>query len=87
MTCGTASCGASTIVACPSINNPPHFTAEELEALQKKKEERAEKKRQEKEFRAQVEVDTKAKLPDTTSKKAKLRLYIILLKLKINYKI
>ncbi|KAI4676873.1 hypothetical protein J4E81_011022 [Alternaria sp. BMP 2799] len=52
-----------------------------IEELKKKKEERAEKKRQRKEVRDEAKADTKAKLPDTTSKKAKLRLYITLLKL------
>jgi hypothetical protein len=60
------------------------LTAEQKEELQKKEEERAEKKQQRKEIRDEVKADTKAKIPDATSKKAKLRLYITLLKLKLH---
>jgi hypothetical protein len=85
--CGTSSaCSGSTVYGVPF--NPRHeLTAEKEKELQKKREERAERKQQVKEHRAQVKVDTKAKLPDTSSKRAKLRLYIILLKLKINYEV
>jgi hypothetical protein len=85
--CGTSStCGGSTVYGVP-FNSRRKLTAEEKKGLQKKREERAERKLQVKEHRAQVKVDTKAKLPDTSSKRAKLRLYIILLKLKINYEV
>jgi len=74
---------ASTPIWAPSSPSR-HLTAEEKEELQKKREERAEKKRQQKEVRDEAKADTKAKLPDTTSKKAKLRLYITLLKLRFH---
>ncbi|CAN9423056.1 unnamed protein product [Alternaria alternata] len=74
-TCGASSCATSA----PALsgfgqNHPaPKLTEEQKEALKKKQEVREEKKRQEREIRYKAWADTKAKLSDATSKKAKLR--------------
>ncbi|CAN9399095.1 unnamed protein product [Alternaria alternata] len=66
-------------------NHPaPKLSEEQKEALKKKQEAREEKKRQEREIRYKTWADTKVKLSDATSKKAKLRLYATLLKLRLH---
>ncbi|KAG9190123.1 hypothetical protein G6011_08211 [Alternaria panax] len=92
MTCAASgSCGASPCVSSAPIvvgvsRAAPHkLTAEQKEELKKKQVERAEKKRQAREIRYKAWADTKAKLSDTTSKKAKLRLYGTLLKLRLQH--
>jgi hypothetical protein len=85
-TCGASSCATSAPTLSGFGQNHPasKLTEEQKEALKKKQEVREEKKRQEREIRYKAWADTKAKLSDATSKKAKLRLYATLLKLRLH---
>jgi hypothetical protein len=96
-TCGVSSCatsapavtstvsGTSSVLSGFGQNHPASkLTEEQKEALKKKQEARKEKKRQEREIRYRNWADTKAKLSDATSKKAKLRLYATLLRLRLH---
>jgi hypothetical protein len=60
------------------------LTAEQKEELKKKREKHAEDFRKRKETRDAVKADIQAKVPDAATKKAKFRLYITLLKLKLH---
>ena len=85
-TCGASSCATSAPALSGFGQNHPasKLTEEQKEALKKKQEVREEKKRQEREIRYKAWADIKAKLSDATSKKAKLRLYATLLKLRLH---
>ncbi|RYN37663.1 hypothetical protein AA0114_g11517 [Alternaria tenuissima] len=74
-TSGASSCATSVPALSGFGQNHPasKLTEEQKEALKKKQEVREEKKRQEREIRYKAWADTKAKLSDATSKKAKLR--------------
>lgn len=92
MTCAATSghCGASTHFApsAPAIFIPStprrKLTAKERARKQNRKTKRAQKKRQRKGVRDEAKADTKAKVPDAGSEKAKFQLYVTLLKLKLH---